>query len=163
MSYLSNLDWFKDFEHFDEKTQRILMALSERQFKFRNLTTLQRISEQSNFQLNAVLKELESRGTIYIRKHGTSNRIIVGLKDRQDTLPTAMLLYTVNGVVQDSFVVEYTKMDTEPLFVQYMKKNIPHRLTENELDEAMKTGVYKWKSNDADHVINITNTKIIPA
>lgn len=163
MSYLNSLDWFKDFERYDEKTKRVLLALSERQYKFRNLNTLHRISGMDSFTLDSVLKNLEGRGVIYIRRHGASNRIIIGLRERQDTLPTAMLLYTINGIIHDSFVVEYTKKDTEPMFVEYLRKSVAHQLTDDEIDEAMKVGYYKWESNGAEHIINITNTKIIPA
>lgn len=162
MSYLSTLEWFKDFGRYDEKTKRILMALSERQYKFRNLSTLHKVSGMDSFTLDSILKNLESRGVIFIRKHGTSNRIIVGLRERQDTLPTAMLLYTIGGVIHDSFVVEYSKKSTEPLFEDYLRKNVPHRLKDEDIEEIMKVGHYKWKSNDAEHIINITNTKIIP-
>lgn len=162
MSYLSELEWFKDFARYDEKTQRVLMALSERQYKFRNLSTLHKVSGMDSFTLDSILKNLESRGVIFIRRHGTTNRIIVGLRERQDTLPTAMLLYTINGIIHDSFVVEYTKKDTDPMFTEYLRKNVAHNLTDDAIEEIMKVGHYKWKSNDAEHIINITNTKIIP-
>lgn len=162
MSYLSELSWFKDFEMYDEKTKRVLMLLSERNYKFRNLTTLYEKAEMHSWTLDSIIKNLESRGIVFIRKHASSDKIIVGLRERQDTLPTAMLVYAINGVIQDSFVVEYTKRDTEPLFMDYIKKNIMRSFTKQELDEIMKVGFYRWEENEAVHTINITNTKIIP-
>lgn len=162
MSYLSTLDWFKDFERYDENTKKILMALSERQYKFRNLRTLHNLSGMQPYTTDAIIKNLANDGVVYV-KTMESGSIVVGLRERQDVLPTAMLVYTIDGVVQDSFVIEHTKKNTELMFKDYIKKRLPVRVEDEHVDEIFKYGHYRWTENGVIHVVNVTNTKIVPA
>ena len=163
MSYIQSLNWFKDFEIYDKNSQEILFMLSDNRYKFRYLQTLHDKLNIDKFVLESLLKNLESRGVLYIKQHPRTKALIVGLTQIQSVYPTALMVYTINGVIQDSFVVEYSKKNTDPLFSSYIRKNISKKFTDDDIEDILNRGYYKWKSNGSEHIINITNTKIIPA
>lgn len=162
MSYLSELQWFNDFERYDENTKQILMALSEREYKVRNLKTIYKVSGMRAYTVDAIIKNLERDGVVYVQRNDRTNNIVVGLTETRPTLPTSMLVYTINGVVHDSFVIEYTKKNTDNVFRDYIKKRLPVRVYDH-IDDIITHGYYSWEDSGSTHVVNVTNTKIIPS
>lgn len=163
MSYLSTLDWWKDGGKYDPKVQRILFALSERQFKYRLLSTIQAIYDGTQFQCHAVLQTLEAEKIIYIRQHKKSNKVIVGLTQRQDVLPIGLFVYMVGGNIVETFTIQYTNKNTDPIFRKEINRVTNGTLPESVLEEVMMTGEHKWVEDDVEHHISISNTKMIPA
>ncbi len=81
MEYLTQLDWIKNLEGFEPNEQKVLLALSNEQYKWRTRDRLIEVTGLSGTGLDSILSKLISQNVIR-PSISKQKKVIVGLTER---------------------------------------------------------------------------------
>jgi predicted HTH transcriptional regulator len=81
VSYLSDLNWLKSLDQFDDDQQKILLALSHEKYRWRTKERLAKVSGLSETATERLLSQLIDRGLVRA-SISKKKQVIFGLRQR---------------------------------------------------------------------------------